>query len=112
MKKKINFCLNKSEAIKVSQEIDKFGLQIQLVCRSTYSYNDLQTILNKLRNDGIEVYVDFPEEKKKSVKKDYEKCGKCKFYTTNYGCINDISKVRNKQTKTKNSKGCYWGEWI
>lgn len=111
MDKKIKFYLNKSTALKVSEKIDKFGLQLNIASNDTYTCEQMHQIVNQIKNNGIQITVNFPDKKSPLINKNYEKCGKCKYFNKEYGCGNGVARVKSKHLKTSNTKGCYWGEW-
>lgn len=113
MKKNIDFYIGKAEAINISNGIDKFGLKLSIIAKNTYTYKEMQEIFSYLNEKGIQIEVEFKDKKIKPINKDYQNnsCGECEYYEPEFGCINETSKVRSKSTRTKMSKGCYWGKW-
>ena len=113
MKKNIDFYIGKAEAINISNGIDKFGLKLSIIAKNTYSYEEMQEIFSYLSEKGIQIEIEFKDKKIKPINKDYQNnhCGECEYYESEFGCMNETSKIRSKSTRTKMSKGCYWGKW-
>lgn len=113
MKKNIDFYIGKTKAINISKELNKFGLEVNIISRNSYKFEELQEIFSHLNKKGLQVEVEFKDKKRTPIKKDYQNnfCGDCEYYNSDIGCLNETSRVRSKSTRTKMSKGCYWGKW-
>ena len=113
MKKNIDFCIGKAKAINISKELNKFGLEVNIISKNSYKFEELQEIFSYLNKKGLQVEIEFKDKKIKPINKDYQNnsCGECEYYEPEFGCTNETSKVRSKSTRTKMSKGCYWGKW-
>lgn len=110
MQKKVRFYMNNAKAIRISNDLDRFGLQLLITAKDSYTYEKMQEIINQIKEKGIEINIDFKGKKIQKFITD-KKCSDCVFFSKKYGCGNSSAKVRNKATKTSNTKGCYWGEW-
>lgn len=110
MKKKINFYISKPEGLLISQETKKFGFRCNLIGKESYTLEEINLIKDKLLKDGLQIEICI--QKPSQNKKDYVKCGECVHFLEGYGCNSEEAKVRNKDTRTKLSKGCFWGERI
>lgn len=111
MKKKIRFYCGNAEALLISQQTKKYGFKINMIGCDSYTFEELNIIKNKLIQEGIILEIDIPKKiPQKQETKDYCKCGECLYLNEQYGCTNDTAKVRSKGSKTKLSKGCFWGE--
>lgn len=113
MKEKVKFYLNKSNAVNISKELNKFALELSFVSYNSYSFEKIQTILKELQKNGFQIEIEFPNNVAKITNKDYQnnKCGDCEYFEPGEGCFNTVSQVRTKHLKTEKSKGCYWGKW-
>lgn len=113
MKKNIDFYMGKAEAINISKELNKFGLEVNIISRNSYKFEELQEIFSYLNKKGLQVEVEFEDKKRNPIKKDYQNnfCGDCEYFEPGEGCFNTVSQVRTKHLKTEKSKGCYWGKW-
>ena len=111
MKKKVNFYISKPEGLLISQETKKFGFRCVLIGKEYYSLEEINLIKDKLLKDKIQIEINIPDKQKPDTKK-YCKCGECLYLDEQYGCTNDTAKVRSKSSRTKLSKGCFWGERI
>lgn len=113
MKKNIDFYIGKTKAINISKELNKFGLEVNIISKNSYKFEELQEIFSYLNKKGLQLEVEFKDKKRAPIKKDYQNnfCGDCEYYNSDIGCLNETSRVRSKSTRTKKSKGCYWGKW-
>lgn len=113
MKKKVNFYISKPEGLLISQETKKFGFRCNLIGKESYSLEEINLINDKLFKDGLQIEIEIPNyNTQKQENKNYYKCGECLYLDEQYGCTNDTAKIRSKGSKTKLSKGCFWGERI
>ena len=113
MKKKVNFYISNPEGLLISQETKKFGFRYNLIGKESYSIEEIKLINDKLFKEGLQIEIEIPKHNtKKQENKNYCKCGECLYLDEQYGCTNDTAKVRSKGSKTKLSKGCFWGEKI
>ena len=113
MKKKVNFYISKPEGLLISQETKKFGFRANIIAKDSYSLEEITLIKDKLLKDGLQIEIEIPKHNtQKQENKNYCKCGECLYLDEQYGCTNDTAKVRSKSSKTKLSKGCFWGEKI
>ena len=46
MKKNIDFYIGKAKAINISKELNKFGLEVNIISRNSYKFEELQEILS------------------------------------------------------------------
>ena len=121
MKKKVNFYFSDFKALpaQIDDKSKKYGLTSKVISNSLYTFEELNLIIEKLLNNGLELEIDIQDNKDNkdnkiiNINRDYLKrtCKECIHYKSNLGCLNGSSKVRNKHLKTSNSTGCYWGEW-
>ena len=113
MKKKVNFYISKPEGLLISRETKKFGFKCNLIGKESYTLEEINLINDKLLKEGlqIEISIENPLPRKKE-KTNYCKCGECLYLDEQYGCTNDTAKIRSKSSRTKLSKGCFWGEKI
>lgn len=119
MKKKVKFYFSNPHASCVSKNIsdfygkvervNKFVFDCRIISYYSYSVDEMNEIFKKLQDTPFEIEIG-NDEKIKKDKKQYIKCGECKYFKKEIGCINNNSKVRSKHTKTSNSNGCFWGE--
>lgn len=113
MKKKVNFYISKPEGLLISQEIKKFGFRCNLIGKESYSLEEINLINDKLSKEGLQIEIEIPKHNtQKQENKNYGKCGECLYLDEQYGCTNDAAKIRSKGSRTKLSKGCFWGERI
>lgn len=111
MKKTIRFCFTNPKATQIDCSItDKWGFTIKMVGSSSYTLQELQLISEQLLNENFEIEINLPSNK--TNKKEYIKCGECKHFNENYGCQNDSARIKNRNFRTRLSKGCFWGEKI
>lgn len=115
MKKKVDFYFSDFKAfpVQIDDKLKKYSLTSKVISNSLYTLEELNLIIEKLLDNDLELEIDIQDNKIMNINRDYLKrtCKECIHYKSNYGCINDSSKVKNKHLKTANSKGCYWGEW-
>lgn len=113
MKKKVNFYISKPEGLLISQETKKFGFRCNLIGKESYSLEEINLINDKLFKEGLQIEIEIPKyNTQKQENKNYCKCGECLYLDEQYGCTNDTAKIRSKSSRTKLSKGCFWGEKI
>ena len=110
MKKKVNFYISKPEGLLISQSSKKFGFRCNLIGKESYTLEEITAISEKLLKEGLrmEISIENPLPRKKE-KSNYCKCGECEYLDDIYGCTNDSAKVKSKSSKTRLSKGCFWG---
>lgn len=106
MKKKVNFHISNPEGLLYSKETKKFGFRCVLVGKEYYSLEEINLIKDKLLQEGLTIEINKPSQKQR----EYIKCGECTYFLDGYGCNSEEARVSNKSTRTKLSKGCFWGE--
>lgn len=108
MKKKVNFHISNPEGLLYSQETKKFGFRCVLIGKEYYSLEEINLIKDKLMKDGLQIEI----SKQYQKQKEYCRCGECAHFLDGYGCNSEEARVSNKSSRTKLSKGCFWGERI
>lgn len=111
MKKKVNFYISKPEGLLYSKETNKFGFRCVLIGKEYYSLEEINLIKDKLLEKGVQIEITVEKALPRN-NTEYIKCGKCKHFLEDYGCNSEEARVSNKNSRTKLSKGCFWGEEI
>lgn len=108
MKKKVNFYIGNPKGILISKETKRFAFECTLIGKESYTLEEITKISNKLSEEGLRTEISIENPLPRTAKTNI-KCGECIYFDEDYGCSNDSSKARSKASRTKLSKGCFWG---